>query len=177
MVRGVYFTSGTQEGIPIDRMLGTLAKTFELSPQSVPAPGGPGKSYFISDVLQKIAFRESELAGTNRRLELQRAWLQRAAYASTVAIAILVALLWVVSYARNAEYVRDIEELAATADALVAGISPANIDPLETLPALNALRALAGRDEASRAPCRSGRSFQSVDNLSSWFRLIAGRQA
>jgi type VI secretion system protein ImpL len=151
MVRGVYFTSGTQEGVPIDRMLGTLAKTFELSPQSVPAPAGPGKSYFIGDVLQKIAFRESELAGTNRRLELQRAWLQRAAYASTVAIAILVALLWIVSYARNAEYVRDIEELAATADALVAGISPANIDPLETLPALNALRALAGRDEASRA--------------------------
>jgi type VI secretion system protein ImpL len=147
MVRGVYFTSGTQEGVPIDRMLGTLAKTFELSPQSVPAPTGPGKSFFISDVLQKVAFRESELAGTNRRLELQRAWLQRAAYAGTIAIAVLAALLWVLSYARNSDYIRDTGELAATADAMVAGISPNNVDPLETLPALNALRSLTARDK------------------------------
>ena len=27
-LRGVYFTSGTQEGTPIDRVMGTLARTF-----------------------------------------------------------------------------------------------------------------------------------------------------
>lgn len=149
MIRGVYFTSGTQEGAPIDRMLGALAQTFDLSPQSVPTPQGPGKSYFISDLLQKVAFEESELAGANRKLELQRAWLQRAAYAGTVIVAALAVLLWIISYSRNAGYIEDVDELASSADTIVAGISPQNMDPLETLPALNALRSLTGRDKGS----------------------------
>jgi len=149
LVRGVYFTSGTQEGAPIDRMLGALAQTFALAPSSVSPSRGPGKSYFISDVLQKVAFRESELAGTNRKLEMQRAWMQRAAYAGTVAVALLVLVLWVVSYARNTAYINKFDELAAVADAEIAAISPSNVDPLETLPALNALRELTRRDNDS----------------------------
>lgn len=151
MVRGVYFTSGTQEGAPIDRMLGVLAQTFAISPQAVPEPRGPGKSYFISDLLQKVAFAESELAGANRKLEMQRAWLQRGAYAAILAIVVVAVLLWSVSYTRNSDYIDKVDQLAADADALVANISSRNIDPLETLPALDALRALTARDEGSAA--------------------------
>ena len=152
MVRGVYFTSGTQEGAPIDRMLGTLAQTFQLAPQSIPTPQGPGKSYFIADLLQKVAFRESELAGANRRLELQRAWLQRGAYAGTIVLAVLVIAAWVASYARNSAYIEDFSEQTSIADRLVADISPRNVDPLETLEALNAVRVLTGRDPETSVP-------------------------
>src|SRR6185369_13732893 len=36
ILRGVYFTSGTQEGRPIDRVLGSMAQAFGLQPQQLP---------------------------------------------------------------------------------------------------------------------------------------------
>ncbi|HBA67654.1 MAG TPA: type VI secretion system membrane subunit TssM, partial [Methylococcaceae bacterium] len=47
-LRGVYFTSGTQEGTPIDRLMGILASTFKLDRFSVPMFSGKGKSFFIT---------------------------------------------------------------------------------------------------------------------------------
>src|SRR5690606_10674156 len=46
LLRGVYFTSGTQEGNPIDRILGAMARSL---PQDAvaPPPQGAGKAYFI----------------------------------------------------------------------------------------------------------------------------------
>ena len=41
VVRGVYFTSGTQEGSPIDRVLGTLGRTFGVDSRSA-APDQAG---------------------------------------------------------------------------------------------------------------------------------------
>ena len=151
LVRGVYFTSGTQEGAPIDRVLSGLAQTFDLAPSAVVPQRGQGKSYFIGDVLREVAFQESELAGANRKLERQRAWLQRAAYAGTLAAAALVVALWGISYARNSTYIEKMEELTATADAEIAAISPRNVDPLEALAALNAMRDLTRRDTDSAA--------------------------
>jgi type VI secretion system protein ImpL len=63
MVRGVYFTSGTQEGTPIDRMMSVMAKTFGVAEQVLPSFGGKGRSYFITDLFRKIIFQESGLAG------------------------------------------------------------------------------------------------------------------
>src|SRR5262245_49260984 len=47
LLRGVYFTSGTQEGTPIDRMLGAIARSFGFTSAVSSAPPGQGKSYFI----------------------------------------------------------------------------------------------------------------------------------
>lgn len=149
MVRGVYFCSGTQEGAPIDRILGALAQTFAISPQGMSGPTGPGKSFFIGDLLKKIAFNESELAGANRKLEMQRAWLQRAAYAGTLALAVLAVIAWVTSYSRNSAYLETVDRVATEAVALVGEISSRNSDPFETIAALNDLRDLAHRNEDS----------------------------
>jgi type VI secretion system protein ImpL len=68
-LRGVYITSGTQEGTPIDRMLGALAKTFRLAVQPVVATPGRGKAYFIGRLLSEVIFREAGLAGTDPKVE------------------------------------------------------------------------------------------------------------
>ena len=72
MLRGVYITSGTQEGTPIDRLVSSVARTFGLDQRALPSYGGKGRSYFITNLLRKVMFAESELAGTNRRLELRK---------------------------------------------------------------------------------------------------------
>ena len=46
--RGFYFTSGTQEGTPIDRVMGLLAAIYRLDRQNMPVFSGQGKSFFIT---------------------------------------------------------------------------------------------------------------------------------
>ena len=68
-LRGVYFTSGTQEGTPIDRLMGMLANTFKLDRFSAPLFSGKGKSYFITRLLKEVIFEEALIVGVNPRLE------------------------------------------------------------------------------------------------------------
>ena len=70
LLRGVYFTSGTQEGTPVDRVLGAVARAFGVTSHVAPAAAGRGKAYFIERLLKNVVFRESGLAGINRRLQL-----------------------------------------------------------------------------------------------------------
>ncbi len=93
-LRGVYFTSGTQEGTPIDRLLGALGRAYATPAPAVSA--GKGKSYFIERLLSEVMFEESGLAGVNRRLELQKAAAQIGLYAAMV----LVAVLGVMAFSR-----------------------------------------------------------------------------
>src|SRR4029079_9746618 len=51
-VRGVYFTSGTQEGSPIDRVLGTLGRTFGVEQRPPAVPSWRGQAYFLTRLLE-----------------------------------------------------------------------------------------------------------------------------
>src|SRR5215510_14545794 len=104
LLRGVYFTSGTQEGNPIDRLLGALARRFAVTPDAV-APAGRGKAYFIERMLKGVLLEESGLAGVNRRLEVQKAAVQLGAYAAVALIAVLALVVLTTSYNRNRAYV------------------------------------------------------------------------
>jgi type VI secretion system protein ImpL len=101
LLRGVYFTSGTQEGTPIDRLLGNLAQSFGLDRVSLPSFSGRGRSYFIQGLLRRIIFPESSLAGTDKKVERRRTWLQRVAYAGALGLAGIMALAWTTSFTRN----------------------------------------------------------------------------
>ena len=60
-LRGVYYTSATQEGNPIDRVLATMARTFRLD-RSAAVAGGTGKSFFVTRLLREVVFPEQGLA-------------------------------------------------------------------------------------------------------------------
>jgi len=65
MLRGAYFTSGTQEGNPIDRVLVALARTFRLDRAAATGLGGTGKSYFLTRLLHEVVFSEADLAAVD----------------------------------------------------------------------------------------------------------------
>src|SRR5207237_1660452 len=100
-VRGVYFTSGTQEGSPIDRVLGTLARSFNLERKVQPPAAGAGKSYFLKRLLHEVIFGESGLAGLNLAAERGRRFARLATYAAFAAVTIAFALVWTVSFVGN----------------------------------------------------------------------------
>ncbi|MGA7802838.1 MAG: type VI secretion system membrane subunit TssM, partial [Gammaproteobacteria bacterium] len=142
LLRGIYFTSGTQEGTPIDRLMGSLARTFGLDQKVLPSYGGHGRSYFIRDLLTEVVFPEAELAGANRGLERRRAWLQIGAYAGAIALAALAALAWSASFTRNAVYVHRIQDRVEQYGKVAAKPLAPNADIAQILPRLDALQAV-----------------------------------
>jgi type VI secretion system protein ImpL len=148
LLRGVYFTSGTQEGTPIDRLLGSLGRRFGAG-AAVMAPQGPGKAYFVETLLKNVMIGESGLAGVNRQLELKKASVQLSAYVATGLLATAGVGLLSVSYSRNRDYLTqaagDIELFQRTA-----AVTPAS--PLTTILArLDAVRAIVEGAERYRA--------------------------
>jgi len=65
-LRGVYFTSGTQEGNPIDRVLAAMARTFRLERHTASLMSGTGKSYFVTRLLRDVVFPEQGLAAVEQ---------------------------------------------------------------------------------------------------------------
>jgi type VI secretion system protein ImpL len=67
-LRGVYYTSATQEGNPIDRVLATMARTFRLERNAATLMSGTGKSYFVTRLLREVVFPEQVLAEVEKPL-------------------------------------------------------------------------------------------------------------
>lgn len=141
MLRGVYFTSGTQEGNPIDRVMQTLAASFGLDRRVLPANAFGGRSYFITRLLREVIFQEQGLAGANLKLERNRRLLHWAASALTGALLVLVAAGLLSSYYRNLAYVHDVALRSREIDKLARAM-PDDSSPLVTLALLDALRAI-----------------------------------
>lgn len=146
LLRGVYFTSGTQEGTPVDRLLGALGRQFGVAREAVTPPGGRGKAYFIERLLKEVLLAESGLAGVNRRGEVQTAALQLATYAAMALAAVLGTVALSVSYSRNSAYLASMQtDIAALRDVPSAAPSATFAS---VLPRLDAVRAVA--DSANR---------------------------
>ena len=148
LLRGIYFTSGTQEGTPIDRMMSVMARTFNMQEQALPSFGGQGRSYFITDLFRKIIFQESGIAGTNMRVERRRRFLQGAAYAGSILLAVLATFAWIGSYASNRSYLGDVRTQVERYQQAAAIPTSRSASIEQVLPRLDALRQVY--DEASR---------------------------
>nr|WP_218178324.1 type VI secretion system membrane subunit TssM [Pseudomonas gingeri] len=144
LLRGVYFTSGTQEGSPIDRLIGAMAQSMNLDRQQLARQSGTGRSYFIEKLFTAVAFAERGLVGVNPKVERRRKWLARGVLAATVAVVLLVGSLWLVSYRANQAYIAQVDQKVAPLGQSVQNLSPAQRDVLAVLPLLNAVRHLAG---------------------------------
>ena len=93
-LRGVYFTSGTQEGTPIDRLTGALSRTFGLdSSRPAAVMGQTGRSFFLGRFLRDVVFNEARLAVRDQGHERRQRWLQIGTVAASV-LALVVGLVW-----------------------------------------------------------------------------------
>ncbi len=81
MLRGVYFTSGTQEGTAFDRVMGAIKRYLQVNAPPAPPPG-PGKSYFLKELLQQVIFRDAGVAGTNLRWYRRKQAIDIAGYSA-----------------------------------------------------------------------------------------------
>ena len=90
VLRGAYLTSGTQEGTPIDRLTGAMARSFGIDAQRAPSlRPEQGRSYFLGRLLKEVIFGESMLVSRDPA-QIKRNVLVRVGAA---AVAVLVAIV------------------------------------------------------------------------------------
>jgi type VI secretion system protein ImpL len=171
-LRGFYFTSGTQQGTPIDQLLGALAKGFGAEAVGAPVYSGQGKSFFLTDLIKKVVIGEAGWVSSGRGKRI----VKMAAFAGLLVAAPLVIGAWWVSYAKNGDRIAESEEAAAKYTALAAGLGRSNTvsdrDLSKALPALHALRFLPeGYAAERRAPDAGAGRLASGLGLSQTARL------
>ncbi len=162
LLRGVYFTSGTQEGTPIDRLLGTIGRTFGAT-DAVMSPRGPGKAYFVEHLLKQVMIGESGLAGVNRRLELRNASFLLGAYVAAGLIAALGVAAVSISYTRNREFLEQIDR-DITAFEQTPSVTPAS-----------SLDAIVTRLDGIRAVVDTTDQYRNTTSLPMRWGLYEGR--
>lgn len=142
-LRGVYFTSGTQEGTPIDRLMMGMARTFGIGRQAIGSGRGSGRSYFLTGLFLGVIFPEAGLVSADDRVERRYRWSRRAAVAATVLAALGAGALWARSYTGNqallARVGADVAAYEGAAKA-IRGNPIGDTDLPAILPALNILR-------------------------------------
>ena len=121
LLRGVYFTSGTQEGTPIDRVMGTLSRTFGVE-RHAGSNSARGRSFFLSRLLKEVVFAEHGLVGINHKIDArQRRW-RRIGLAALALVSICLLVGWSWSFVNNRAYLAQVESrlphLKAQIDAL-----------------------------------------------------------
>lgn len=139
LLRGIYFTSGTQEGTPIDRLMGMMADQFRFDRQKLPVYSGQGRGYFINRLLKDVVFQEAGLTGVNRSVENRRLWLQRVSYASALGLTAAIIALWSISFANNRGAITDLEKAIKDYRVTVAAKPDWEADLKNLLPRMNAV--------------------------------------
>ncbi len=147
MLRGVYFTSGTQEGTPIDRLMMGMAKTFGIGRQAIGSGQGTGRSFFLTRLFTDVVFKEAGLVSADDKVERRYRWTKRAAIAATVLVALGMGALWTRSYLGNKALIAQAQAGVADFQAAAANIPGSPIGDTDLPPisvALNILRDLPG---------------------------------
>ena len=89
-LRGIYLTSGTQEGTPIDRLTGAMARSFGIDAQrAATLRPEQGRSYFLTRLLKEVIFGEATLVSRDPAAVKRN----RLAYIGVAAVAALVAIV------------------------------------------------------------------------------------
>ncbi len=135
ILRGVYFTSGTQEGRPIDRVVNAMAQAFGIHP-SMPEqePVVEAKSYFLRDVFGKVIFPDQKVAARTADEQRRQSFVRYGTAAAVIALAGLVTSLPGYGYQRNRELVGGARSIVDSVGAQTAGpVTPQKLDELRAL--------------------------------------------
>jgi type VI secretion system protein ImpL len=154
IMRGAYFTSGTQEGRPIDRIMQSMASAFGIAPKmSHTEPQVEAKSYFLGDVFSKVIFPDKRIAQRSAARLRKQAVIRHSIAAGLFLFGVGLAVLPVASFQNNRELLdRSGSAIEKVAEHYAAQtVDPIKIEQVEPLRVVE--RELAEHD-ASGAPLK-----------------------
>jgi len=116
VMRGFYFSSATQEGRPIDRMMNAMASAFGIA-GALPAASESStetKSYFLQDFFSRVLFKDQGLAVRSTKEAKRQGVLQYGYAAGGFAVAALLMLFPTISFFKNRELLQSARETVAS---------------------------------------------------------------
>ena len=171
MLRGVYFTSGTQEGSPLDRLAGALSRSFGLDPRRPAAVmRQKGRAYFITKLLRDVVFNEARLASGDRAADKRRRVVAIAAWSLSGLLIAAGGLYGYSAWSGEQERARRLAEQVAKAEQAAQGL------PFERITEAEFRRILPYLDSARDLP-PAARGDGGGLGLSQEGKLVAGANA
>ncbi|MEM6913164.1 MAG: type VI secretion system membrane subunit TssM [Pseudomonadota bacterium] len=156
LLRGFYLSSATQEGSPIDRVLGSMMAGLDTPSAAIPSRGAT-KTFFLERLLKDTILTEAGVAGTNQTAEANMQKRRTVFVAALGVLTVLTIIGWGFSWRKNASMIAQLEGQTA---AYVAGLpegGSADLEEVTTL--LNQLRALTFSQTAGEGFRTSGWSL------------------
>ena len=162
LVRGFYFTSATQFGRPIDRVLGAISAQFGLPPVASGGQAATGRSYYLRQLLNDVVFKEGALAGRDPAGEKRRRMMRLGAIAAGAAAVALLTVAWTFSYLRNAHLIHQLADRVQLVQRDLGQLPAGPVsdsDVTQVLPVLGDARALPFASTAPKGLRSTGFSF------------------
>lgn len=113
IMRGCYFTSGTQEGRPIDRIMNSMAEAFGVQPRmqmSYQPQQVEAKSYFLGQLFTKVIFPDRTLASRSAARIRRRKVVGHGIGVGLIGVAAGMAFLPVNSFGDNRDLLDQTED-------------------------------------------------------------------
>ncbi|MBP0491779.1 type VI secretion system membrane subunit TssM [Pararoseomonas indoligenes] len=173
LLRGVYLTSGTQEGTPIDRLAGAIARSFGIDQQRAASLRPErGRSYFLHRLLTGVIFGEAMLGSEPPQVRRRRFIIRAASFASLLLVAVLAGG-WMMAGRSQGQ-----AELDATAKALAEYETGAARLPLDPVADADLPRLLTLLDSARKLSQPEGMPEDGISafGLSQRAKLEAGAE-
>jgi type VI secretion system protein ImpL len=142
--RGFYFSSGTQEGTPLNRVLQRMGHAMGIQPAQIQGQQRvESKSFFLTDMFMRVMFPDADVAARSQS-ELRRQRIVRVGVGvSALLLALTFAIPNTISFFNNRSLISDTEEKAVAAAKLKWDDGKPLGDKLDVLkPVLERLREL-----------------------------------
>lgn len=105
VLRGVYLTSGTQEGTPIDRVLSVVGRSFGMHATLPVSARAQRRTYFTERLLKETILPEAGFIGADPVAWRRRRLAEVAAIGGIGVLAAVLLVGMVTSFGRNADYI------------------------------------------------------------------------
>jgi type VI secretion system protein ImpL len=109
-LRGFYFSSGTQQGTPIDQLIGSLARSFGAEQVASTGYSGTGKSFFLTDLISKVIIGEADWVSTDRAAIRRALILKTISFTLIGLISLGLTVAWFTSFKQNRELIEQNEQ-------------------------------------------------------------------
>ncbi|MEM6676353.1 MAG: type VI secretion system membrane subunit TssM [Pseudomonadota bacterium] len=149
-LRGLYLTSATQEGTPVDRFVADLARRFGMpAPDRRAAMRYEPRSFFLTDLFRKVIFREAGIGVFDPKREERRRWIWRGAVTAAATVLVLATFSFTLSYTQQRRAVAAQAERFTDLAQSLRSISNAQAptDPLDLYDALAAVEEVSSNAE------------------------------
>jgi len=150
-LRGIYLSSGTQEGAPIDRLIAAVAGSLGIARSGEAVAGGSGRSYFVTHLFRDVIFEEADAVMRGNWWKRKRTWVVRGSLALSVLAIIVAALAIYGSYVNSLHRIAEVKAEGDGYQAVVSTFPDKNASIFQVLLGLDKLKALQANAEKPSA--------------------------